>query len=500
MRMRTVAAFSCLALLLAAAPVEAQKKPRKAKKATRAEMAKQAEQATATARKAADTAAAALDVVKVMQTEIAGLKEELQALRAAKKKNLKLQKQISVLNKRLGTQELKLSAVKLDMAEGNQTAGFKDGFFLRSANRRYLLRIRGFLQGGYLARIYNEQLIYGGMSAGEDESSFDLRRARLEFYGHVSSKVLGYRLELSFTDFDPGPLLQAYGEMNFFPPLNLRFGKQKIPMGRQFMIHNAFQHFIDRSSVTQAFTPGWDTGLVIHGEVPVLGNIAYQLGIFNGAGSSSMHDDNTDFLYVARVVYSPMGKIPYSEGDPNTGEYRLAMGGSFFYNLARTDRAARRGITDSKKASLLQDADGDGAWDNVGVYQVAAELTARLKLILWQSEFFYRIEDAGAVEDGTRSFWGVYTQLGVVPHFSHYEIAVRYGFWEPHNYGVVRTTPLPGSVHEVGAALTFFIWKRRIKWMIDYNFQLMQDFATADKSDLGDLNVHQIRIQTQVYF
>ena len=494
MRIRIVTVMACLALLMAA-PAQAQRKKKNKRKANPEVVA-----ATEQARKASAEAARAVAAMQELKSQIKGLKQQITALQMANKKGKQLQRQITALNKRLGTQELKLSAVKLDMAEGNQTAGFKDGFFLRSSSRRFLLRIRGFLQGGYTARIFSDKVTYSGATTGEDESSFDLRRARLEFGGHVSSKILGYHLELNFGDLDPGPLLSAYGSMNFFPPLNLRFGKQKIPMGRQFMIHSAFQHFIDRSSVTQAFVPGWDTGLVIHGDVPIFGSISYQLGIFNGAGSSALHDDNTDFLYVARVVYEPMGKIPYSEGDAFTNEYRLAMGGSFSYNLARTDRAQRLGITDQKKAALLMDADGDGVRDNVGIYQVAAELTARLRLVLWQTEFFYRIEDPGAVESNTRSFWGIYTQVGVVPHFSHFEAAVRYGFWEPHNYGALRNSPRPSSVHEVGAVLGFFIWKRRLKWMLDYNFQLMQDLKTADKSDLGDINVHQIRVQTQVYF
>jgi len=492
MRIRTVAAVAFLALLMAV-PAQAQRKKRKKKEDPKVEEARKA------AAGAAADATSALKTVQELKGQIEGLKKEISTLRASRKKEAGLQKQITILNKRLGTQELKLSAVKLDMAEGNQTAGFKDGFFLRSSNRRFLLRIRGFLQGGYTARIYNDEISYGGVTVGEHESSFDLRRARLELGGHVSSKILGYHLELNFGDEDPGPLLAAYGSMSFFPPLNLRFGKQKIPMGRQFMIHSAYQHFIDRSSVTQAFVPGWDTGLVIHGDVPVFGSISYQLGIFNGAGSSALHDDNIDFMYVARMVFEPMGKVPYSEGDSFTSEYRLAMGGSFFYNLARTDRGNRLGYTDAKKAADKNDADVDGVHDNVGIYQVAAELTARLRMILWQSEFFYRLEDPGAVED-TRSFWGVYTQVGVVPHFSHFEVAVRYGFWEPHNYGALRNTPRPASVHEVGAVFSFFIWKRRLKWMLDYNFQLLQDLQTSDKKVLGDLNVHQIRVQTQVYF
>ena len=496
MRIRIVAAMTCLALLITM-PASAQRKKKRKKKQKKANP--ELVLATETAQKAQAEAASATAEVQVLKRQIAALEQQLKAQQKASKKGLAVQKQLNALNKRLGTQELKLSAVKLDMAEGNQTAGFKDGFFLRSSNRRFLLRLRGFLQGGYTARIYSGDVTYNGQEVGTDESSFDLRRARFELGGHVSSKILGYHLELNFGELDPGPLLQAYGSMSFFPPLNLRFGKQKVPMGRQFMIHSAFQHFIDRSSVTQAFVPGWDTGLVIHGDVPILGSISYQLGIFNGAGSSALHDDNTDFLYAARVVYEPMGRVPLSEGDSFTNEYRLSLGGSFFYNLARTDRASRLGITDTKKAALLSDADGDGVTDNVGVYQMGAELTARLRLILWQSEFFYRIEDPGAVGD-SRSFWGFYTQVGVVPHFSHFEVAVRYGFWEPHNYGALRNTPRPASVHEVGAAIAFFIWKRKLKWMLDYHFQLMQDLATSDKSELGDLHIHQIRIQTQVYF
>ena len=479
--------------LLCTAPAAAQKK--RPPKGAAADAAAAKTEAAAAAQRAAAAEAAA----QRLQVQMAALKLEIQGLRAAQGKQGKLKLRLKSLERRLGSNELKLAALRLGLAEGSQNAGFKDGFFLQSGSRRFLLRIHGFLQGGYTGRIYSQTVTYGGVTVGEDESSFDLRRLRLEFSGHVASKILRYHLELAYGIEEPGPVLAAYGEMNFFPLLNLRFGQQKISMSRQFLIHSAFQHFIDRSNVVRAFAPGWDLGLKIHGDVPIMGNIRYELGLFNGAGSAALHDDNTDFLYNARLLFEPFGKVPYAEGDSFTQEYRIAAGASFTYNLARTDRAERLGITDSKQAAARRDADGDGTLDNVGIYQVAGELTARLRMVLWQSEVFYRIEDPGAVGP-SRSYMGFYSQVGLVPHFSHYEVAARYGYWEPHYYGALRDTPRPQRVHEVSAVVNFFIWKRRVKWQLDYTFQLQQELTTADKTDLGSLNVHQIRVGTQLYF
>ncbi len=452
--------------------------------------------------KASGDAATARAAVQALQNELVAVKKELAELRAGGQAFKELRARVEALAKGLAALDRKLGRTKAELESSQLNAGFKDGFFLRGPSNRFLLRVRGFIQGGFAGRIFSDELTYSGGTLGENVSTFELRRARVEMFGHVISKIMKYRLALDFGELDPGPVLEAYGDMRIFGPLQLRFGRQKIPISRQLLVHSAYQHFTERSEVVNTFAPGWDLGLVLHGEVNWIGPVTYQFGIFNGAGGLAPVDDNTDFLYSARLVYEPLGKIPYSEGDSLQGYY-LSVGGSFAYNLAPTDIHLRNNETDAKKARTLRDGDADGNIDNVGIFLLGAELTARLAFLLWHSEFYYRMEEPGAV-GSVRKFWGVFSQIGTVPRFSNYEFAVRYGFRIPSYYGLTRTIPRPERVHEAAGVASLFTWKRRLKWQVEYRFQYMQDLrtrqGTTETQVLDRLLEHQIRLQAQLYF
>jgi hypothetical protein len=134
---------------------------------------------------------------------------------------------------------------------------------------------------------------------------------------------------------------------------------------------------------------------------------------------------------------------------------------------------------------------------------VGAELTARFKIFLWHNEFFYRLEDPGAVGPG-RDFWGVTSQIGTIPKMGHFEFALRYGYRVPSYFGQDRALPRPRSIHEAAGVFNFFVWKRRLKFQAEYRFQFMQDLYTrkgmVETEVLDELMEHQVRIQTQLYF
>ena len=452
--------------------------------------------------KAVGEAATAAKAVQELEAEVAALKQEVAGLRAGGQAFKEMRTKVESITARLGQLDKQLEQMKKDAQGAQLNAGFKDGFFLRAPSNLFLLNLRGFIQGAYLGQLYSEELTHAGGTIGETVSTFMLRRARLELQGHVISKTMKYRLALDLGTEDPGPVLEAYGDLRIFKLLQLRFGRQKIPFSRQFLIHSAHQHFTDRSEVVRAFAPGWDLGLVLHGEVDWIGPVTYQFGIFNGAGQMATVDDNTDFLYSARLVYEPLGKIPMSEGD-SLRTFAISMGGSFAYNLSPTDQHLRQGETDAKKALALRDSDADGNIDNVGLFLIGAELTARLSIFLWHTEFFYRLEDPGAVGPG-RDYWGVTSQIGTVPQFGNYEFALRYGYRLPSYFGLSRALPRPRKIHEATGVVNLVTWKRRLKWQLEYRFQYMQELFTqqgaTETEVLDSLMEHQIRLQAQLYF
>ena len=452
--------------------------------------------------KASGEAATAAKAIQDLEAEVAALKQEVAELSTGGQTIKEMRQRLEAIVARLAALDTQIVKFKQDAQDAELNAGFKDGFFLRAPSNLFLLRLGGFFQGSYDGHFFSEELVHAGGTMGESVSTFQLRRARLELQGHVISKIMKYRLAFEFGIEDPGPVLEAYGDLKIFKPLQIRFGRQKIPFSRQFLVHSAYQHFTERSEVVRAFAPGWDLGLVLHGEVDWIGPVTYQFGIFNGAGAVATVDDNTDFLYSARLVYEPLGKIPMSEGD-SLRSWAISVGGSFAYNLSPTDLHLRRGETDTKKALALRDSDADGNIDNVGIFLIGAELTARISFLLWHSELIYRLEDPGAVGPG-RDFWGVTTQLGTVPQFGNYEFALRYGYRTPSYFGLTRALPRPRKIHEAAAVVNLFTWKRRLKWQVEYRFQYMQELYTqqglTETEVLDALMEHQVRLQAQLYF
>jgi len=453
------------------------------------------------ANKASAESATALKTLQELQTQVNSLRQEVEQSRTALRGYEETRKKVEEYERRIKTMESDTAILQRHVMGSGATAGYDNGFFVAVPNRRFLLRVRGLFQAGYEATLYQGD-VYEGTSLGENVSTFALHRAMIELEGNVFIPQIGYHVALDFGSVEPGPFLEGYGEFRPTYWLNFRGGKQKVPMGRQLMMHSSGLQFIDRSGVVDAFAPGWDTGLMIYGDLQRFG-LSYQVGMFNGAGAGAAVNDNKDFLYAVRLSCEPLGALIQAEGDPEVSKLKLGLAGSFTFNKANSDLALRRGVVDVDKAAKLNDLDGDGSVDVVDVYGVGAELSARISTIALQSEFFYRYERPGAAGDD-RSFWGIYTQLGLYPAHGPIEVAMRYGYWKPHHYGLDRRSLLPQSIHELAVVGTILTWMRYVKWQAEYSHQWQQEIQSAPVTQTSgpalDLKVHQIKLQLQVGF
>jgi hypothetical protein len=454
-------------------------------------------------RSAADSAAA-LKALQEVQRQITELRQELDKQKDMQRGYQETRRALEHMETRLGNAELQVATLRLEMAGRGQLAGYRDGFYLQTPNRRFELRINGLLQAGYEGMIFGSGNYPSDGQLGVDASTFLLRRAAVAFSGHIYMPELAYYLELQYGKGEPGPLLEGWGEIRLWKWLNLRGGKQKVPLGRQLLTHSSQLMFADRSGPTLEFAPGWDLGAVLHGEIPMPGHVYYQVGIFNGAGSNAVINDNIDLLYVARLTAEPLGPVHLAEGNREKEPFRFALGVSFAYNLAPTDLSLRKGITDATEAARLSDQDRDGHIDNVSVYTVGAELAARFACFFLQSELFYRREDAGNLGGDEKLFgssWGTYAQLGyTVPVFRALEAALRYSYWEPNFYGQSRLVYRPGKVSELGAVINVYLWKRLLKAQLEYDHQWQRNLHAATAAFAGGANVHLVRLQLQAAF
>src|SRR6266571_3478310 len=114
--------------------------------------------------------------------------------------------------------------------------------------------------------------------------------------------------------------------------------------------------FVDRSIVTEAFKPSYDTGLMLHGKV-ANGIVTYNAGVFGGVGQNTARSTN-DNAFAARIAVNPFGEMKYSEADVDQSEKPLlGIGASYFRDtLGKTGAATLETnnlpFADSKKGWL----------------------------------------------------------------------------------------------------------------------------------------------------
>jgi phosphate-selective porin OprO/OprP len=173
-------------------------------------------------------------------------------------------------------------------------AGWQDGFFLQSPDGDFRLRLRGYLQS-------DTRTFTSSGDTGAD--SFFLRRVRPIFEGRLY-KNFDFRI---MPDFGGGTtvLQDAYLDVKYWPPTQLRLGKFKEPFSLERLQSGSELLFIERS-IANNLAPNRDVGVQLFGDV-VKGTLTYQLGYFNGVVDSASSDGDVgdDKDLVARVFAQP---------------------------------------------------------------------------------------------------------------------------------------------------------------------------------------------------
>src|SRR5258706_1378934 len=205
-----------------------------------------------------------------------------------------LDEKIRVLQRQ---RELEKEAAVEKQKEPPTLSSGKDGFWLRSADNAYQIRIGGIIQ--FDSHWYPDKTApIGGTS-----DSFVLRKVRPVLEG-VFLENIGFRL---MPDFGNGTtvLQDAYVELRLDKAANVRAGKFKPPIGLERLVLDSETEFVERGLPTN-LAPNRDTGIQLGGSV--LGDtLSYQVGVFNGITDNSTGDGDTndqkDFL--GRIFAEP---------------------------------------------------------------------------------------------------------------------------------------------------------------------------------------------------
>ena len=236
----------------------------------------------------------------------------------------------------------------------------QDGFTLKSADENFVMKWRGLLQADYRGFVndtnYSDVRKYKNDSVYVENNylrqnpklvnTFLLRRIRpvwdVTLYKYYNLRIT--------PDFGGGTfvLLDAYGEVNFWPEFKVRIGKFTPPIGLERLQASSDNNFVEYN-FPAALSPSRDVGVQISGDL--LGeSVNYAVGYFNGAedGASKDNDltDHKDFT--GRLFLQPFKSLSIdwlsNLGLGTSGSWGAFWGDSTISNLPSIKSAGQNTI------------------------------------------------------------------------------------------------------------------------------------------------------------
>ena len=471
MRGRT-AAIGLLLSFLATPPARAADPPPAA--ATTPATTSSAATPPAAAPGAAETqAAAAQREAQEAEAQVIELRRQIDALERQRASYDDVRRRLDQIDARQGESDRQAAAARDANPPETSVVRFRDGGFdIRSPDN-----------GFYLHPMVRVQAIYTGAVASRgaldpappDISSFSLGRAEMILEGHVGGPFFQYRLQLDAAE-SPS-LKDAYVAWQPLRMLSVEAGQFKVPYGLQRQYWKAELEFVNISAPMAAFSLERDLGLMLIGRL-LPGRLTVQAALLNGSGAN-LPNDNIDLAYALRVVATPFGPLPPTEGDIE-GHARplLSVGAAGYYSLVPTDIVARFGLPPTAAYT-----GSNGRIDNVALWQGGLELRALWRGAALQAELFSRLEDPGTA--GTnRTYWGGYVQGSyfLLPH--RLQVAARVGHTDLPLYGAtLAERQLAGTFqNEQSGAVSAYVRGHRIKVQMDYS-HLTSDGQTAPSAN-----------------
>jgi phosphate-selective porin OprO/OprP len=187
--------------------------------------------------------------------------------------------------------------------DGGPLAGWdeKRGFFLRSPDDRFTLRLTGQIQADY--RAFLEERDY------TDIDSFLVRRARLGIEANMFT-YYEFRLLPDFSNrqspTSPATTViqDAYLNVHYWDAFQVEGGKFKQPFSYEQLIQDRFVPTMERSLIDQ-LVPQRDEGIMIHGQKLFDDRFDYYLSVSNGEINGD-YDTNKLKDFNWRVVVRPL--------------------------------------------------------------------------------------------------------------------------------------------------------------------------------------------------
>lgn len=350
-------------------------------------------------------------------------------------------------------------------------AGYKNGFFVQTADENHRLRIRGLVQPRFA-------LVASDADVATWSASFAVQRAQIDVVGNMFTRAIGFTMK---TEFGKGEafIKDAFIDGGVSEGMLLRGGLWKRPFSRQQISGDGRLAFFERSIVDAAFGSGRDIGVAVQADVERSPAFEWNLGVFSGAsdkgqitgdvvidaeqGIGSLENvkvGNVPTLFtptlVARAGYNFGDVQGYSEMDLDGGGPRFGVAGSV---LEAVDIAGKGG----------------------SATRIEVDAIFKMEHVTATGAFFFAtLQEDPLVADQSIDKVGAYAQAGVLL-FGLVHPAIRYSILQE----------LPGSLytHEVLGNATILVFGQNVLWGVEAGSNI--DEAGADL---------RVRTQAQVQF
>ncbi len=352
-----------------------------------------------------------------------------------------------------------------------------------------------------------------------DSSKLELRRIKLLLNGYAYSPDLTYKMNINFANINGGTtsngglLEETWLNYRLIDEVQFRFGQDKVQFGRQWITASTAQQFVDNSTVTSAFVPGYDTGAMIHGKIAG-GLFNYNIAGYGGVGQNTWRG-KTDNAFAARLTVNPLGDVKYSESDVEYSQKPLvSVGANYFRDtLSSTAAVAANPVTvtpatpvtvESNQLNFLK---GAGGWYGIGKGTTKFNSSEKIDfntfgadaVFKWRGfsatgEYFLAQAD-GQTSNKVMRAQGFYAQAGYFIIPKTFELAYRYSYLDPDR----DATRNLWTENTVGASW-YVYGNHNLKVQADYTNVHKQANLIATTAGTQPTDDNQVRFQVQLVF
>lgn len=340
------------------------------------------------------------------------------------------------------------------------TAGYDDGFYIKSSDDNFMLKVNGLLQvrwQHYGTRADNRYLLPGLQR--DDKTGFDVQRARVRFSGHAYSPDWTYNIEMRADAIDAWDWIvhEAWVNYRAMDEFQIRAGVMRLASTRAQMTYEGNLQFVDRPMVDAVFGLGRGMGVRFWGHLWDK-QATYYIDYVDGTGDETVaalnrtitpdrltlsggeKDGNPAIL--ARFVWHVMGDDPetdwISQADLAHRESpALDIGMHYAFNDDRSDLATTRLPAPSNRrfrqgGYVLTNLNG------VQMHQVGVDAAFKYRGFSTTAEYIMRTVDP---RNGRFTPWTILTNEG--------STSVQHGAYMQMGYFL----PIPGMEDKLEAVV-----------------------------------------------